>query len=72
MGKPSIKVRRSEIRRAERLASHRIARREIPYVSIAQDQNGNILAVGVNHEAVARKLASLGVEAEVKSFEVAP
>ncbi len=72
MGKPSIKVSKSDVRRIERLTAHRIARREIPYVSIAQDESGKILAVGVNHEAVAKRLARIGVEAEVKSFEVAP
>lgn len=70
MGKPSIKVRSSDIRRMERQASHRIAKREIPYVSIAQDAGGKILAVGIHHEAVAKELGRMGVEAEVMSFEV--
>lgn len=71
MGKPSFKVSKADIRRIERLAAHRIARREIPYVSIAQDQSGKILSVGVNHEAVSRKLQGLGIEADILSFEVA-
>jgi hypothetical protein len=72
MGSPKLKITAADKRRSEREVFNRIKHRTIPYVSVGLDGDGKILAVGVNHEAVARKMERLGLQGEIVSHQVEP